>query len=81
MGCQFLVNVKMTLNHILYIIRGGNLPGQGRGLGMPPGQQAGHGGGVPHADVPFRQKGVQLFLDAAVGVSGYGFSQGEGFQG
>ncbi len=71
----------MGLNHILHIVRGRNLPGQGGGLGMPAGQQVRHGGGISYGDVPFRKEGVQLFLDSAVGVSGYGFAQGERLQG
>ena len=47
---------------------------------MPAGEQGGHGGGVSDGDVSFRQEDVQLFLDPAMGVSGYGFSQGQGFQ-
>lgn len=45
---------------------------------MPAGEQGGHGGGVSNGDVSLRQEDVQLFLDPAMGVSGYGFSQGQG---
>ena len=38
----------MGLNHILHIVRGRNLPGQGGGLGMPAGQQVRHGGGISY---------------------------------
>lgn len=49
------------------------MPGNGGRLGMPAGEQGGHGGGVSNGDVSLRQEDVQLFLDPAMGVSGYGF--------
>lgn len=71
----------MGLNHILHLVRGGYVTGQGRGLGVPAGKQGSHGGSVPHGDVSFRQEGVQLFLDSAVGVPGNGSAQGERLKG
>lgn len=50
-------------------------------MGVPGGKALSHGGCVADGDFSGGEEGVELFTDAAVVVTCYGFAEGEGFEG